>query len=242
MKERRGRDGSITLWFEPAEFESITLDELTKANALPANDALDQSIEIERFLERHLKVVLDRHADLPADVLGVTHFLPGRPPRVEINRDLTGSALDEDDPSPGKVGRWRITLAHEAAHILLHRSLFELDDMQRGLFRPEEARPQTDRQLMRCLKRDVSFRGTSDWREVQANRGMGALLMPKPLFVAAARAAIGGTTDPVSAGSPAHTALVAGLASRFAVSRQAAGIRLEALAILTPRGQGSLTL
>jgi hypothetical protein len=231
----------MRLWFDDAEIETIALDELTKANLLPAADATDLSINIERFLERHLKVRLDRHADLPADVLGVTHFERTRPPRVEINRDLTGSALDDDDPAPGMVGRWRATLAHEAAHVLLHRILFDVDDMQRGLFR-EQSPTRVGGNLMRCLKRDLTFRRVSDWREIQANRGMAALLMPRTLFIAAARVVLDVAGGAVTAGSPKHAALVQDLAGTFNVSRQAASIRLETLGILTPRGQGSLTL
>jgi hypothetical protein len=231
----------LRLWFDDAEIETIALDELSKANLLPATDATDLAINIERFLERHLNVRLDQYADLPADVLGVTHFERGRPPRVEINRDLTGSALDDDDPEPGTVGRWRATLAHEAAHVLLHRILFDVDDMQRGLFR-EQAPPRAAGNLMRCLKRDLSFRRVSDWREFQANRGMAALLMPRTLFIAAARAALDAAGGPVTAGSPEHAALVQDLAGTFNVSRQAVSIRLDTLGILTPRAQGSLTL
>jgi hypothetical protein len=245
MRQYKGPDGSDRLWFQPAEIEAIMLDELTKAKALPAPDAPDLSLDVERFLERHLRVTLDQHADLPPDILGVTYFLPGRPPRVEINRDLTGSAIDEDDPLPGTLGRWRATLAHEAAHVLLHRMLFELDDAQRGLFGHDHVPPHPERQLMRCLKRHISYRGSGDWREVQANSGMAALLMPRPTFVVAARAAItsiqpGG--QPITTGSPAHTALVRDLARRFGVSRQATAIRLETLRILTPQGQAALNL
>lgn len=125
MKDYRRKDGERRLWYEDAEIESIALDEITRAGLLPQAHVPDLTVQLERFLENHLRVRLDQHADLPADVLGVTHFCQGAPPRIEINRDLTGLAIDEEDPLPGDLGRWRATLAHEAAHVLLHRILYE---------------------------------------------------------------------------------------------------------------------
>ena len=48
------------------------------------------------------------------------------------------------------------------------------------LFDQPSAGPLAKGGLMRCLKRDVGqATGSKDWREVQANRGMAALLMPR---------------------------------------------------------------
>lgn len=97
-------------------------------------------------------------------------------------------ARDAEHAPAGVVGRWRATLAHEASHIFLHRYLFD----------PEMAQPAgrggvavlSEGGLMRCLHRDISptvadwssVRRRSDWRGVQANRAMAALLMPRRLF------------------------------------------------------------
>lgn len=243
MKDYRRKDGERRLWYEPHEIETIALDELTRATCLPDQNAPDLTIDLERFLENHLKVQLDQHAALPAEVLGVTYFRRGAAPRIEINRDLTGLAIDEEDALPGDLGRWRATLAHEAAHVLLHRILYELDDMQRGLFAATDTPPE-DAKLHRCLKRDISLIGVADWREVQANRGMAALLMPRPLFLGAAQAILADTdrSSPLTAGSARHTALVETLARRFSVSRQATAIRVETLGLLTPAAQPGLRL
>jgi hypothetical protein len=184
----------------------------------------DTVVEIEAFVERHLKATLDQYAELPADVLGLTEFRSHRPPHIRINRDLTESALDSDWCPPGVEGRWRATVAHEGAHILLHRMLVEGDPAQTALFDDTHAGPSA---LLRCLKRDVGYRTrASDWREVQANRGMAALLMPKRIFVKVARQEL---TDTSSAGIDAATRQ---LATRFAVSREAASIRLHALRLV----------
>jgi Zn-dependent peptidase ImmA (M78 family) len=90
---------------------------------------------------------------------------------------------------------------------------------------------------MRCLHRDIGPSGGTDWsairraprwHEVQANRGMAALLMPRAVFrrlalrimqdngVPAGTSIAEGTTDPV----------ITEVAATFEVSKQAAGIRL----------------
>lgn len=129
-------------------------------------------------------------------------------------------------------------MAHEASHVVMHRILFELNEGQAALFSIE---PQLPKQLMRCLKKNVLFRGrASDWREVQANMGMAALLMPQSLF----RAVVAHTVtnlhlhaDGLVVGSPSAAKLTAEVATLFDVSRQAAGIRLETLGLLSPSRQ-----
>jgi Zn-dependent peptidase ImmA (M78 family) len=122
------------------------------------------------------------------------------------------------------LGRFRATLAHEATHVLIHRPLFELNADQGTLF--EEGDNQS---LFRCLKRDVAFAARGrDPREVQANKGMAALLMPRSLYGQMARDRREAKVDEVT--------LISGLATAFAVSRQAARIRLQSLGFLEPDG------
>lgn len=229
MRWYRGDAGDQRLWFEPDEIETIIEDELRRAEQMPTVD--HPVADLERFVEHHLGSPLDQYADLAPDVLGVTEFRRGQPPLVSINRDLTGSALDGDDSPPGLRGRWRATVAHEATHVVLHRVLFELDEHQGSLF-PEPAASR-DSSLMRCLKRDVGY-GTSvrDWREIQANRGMAAMLMPRRVFERIARrelVALGVSRSGLRADDAVVTDLVRRLAERFEVSRQAASIRLGTL-------------
>ena len=215
-------------------------DELRHASLMPTGD--QAAVDVERFVEQHLKAQLDRHANLDANVLGMTEFKPRKPPRVSINADLTGSALDDDDSAPGLRGRWRATVAHEAAHIVLHRMLFELNPDQGALI--DTATTGSHPRLMRCLKREVVFRSlASDWREVQANKGMAALLMPSKVFSKVARAQLAqlGSGPDLRAGSPAALLVAAQLAGRFDVSKQAASIRLATLGFTTAVGAQRLS-
>jgi hypothetical protein len=237
MRRYRGKAGDERLWFEPAEIESMMEAELRKASLMPSESA--PVVKLEVFVERHLKVTLDQYAALDPSVLGVTEFFEGKPPRISINEDLTGSALDGESSAPGLVGRWRATLAHEAGHVLLHRSLFEFAVGNMTLFGTE--RREGGRQLQRCLKREVADAGGSDWREVQANQAMAALLMPKSLFHKLAR-------EQITQLFPGHDAIPAGSEDRIAarlapvleVSKQAARIRLLTLGFVEKHAQMKL--
>ncbi|MDR7470714.1 MAG: ImmA/IrrE family metallo-endopeptidase [Armatimonadota bacterium] len=176
MRRYRHRDGFLRVWFGPQEIDQMAEEALQTAGLLPRLEA--PVVDVERFLEGCLGADLDQYAPLPHDVLGATEFRPGVPPLVQVNAALTRAALDDPHPPPGSRGRWRATLAHEAGHILLHRALVEPDPSQTSLFDPPD-------RLFRCLHREVAFGGGSDWQEVQANRFMAALLMPKSVFVAA---------------------------------------------------------
>src|SRR5438105_11370158 len=99
MKSYRGPDGSERVWFEEGEIDQTMEAELRKAGLLPTADA--PAVDIEKFIERHLRVALDQYAELDASTLGETEFFVGRPPKISINKVLTGSALDEDETPPG---------------------------------------------------------------------------------------------------------------------------------------------
>jgi hypothetical protein len=235
-RDALGRD---RIWYSLDELESIMDDEARKAGFVATAD--HPVLDLEAFLERYLGAALDQYAALPADVLGQTEFETGQRIRVSINADLTG-AMD-DGGLLSDLGRWRATLAHEAAHILLHRVLFEVPLAQETLF-DIEAQPAPT--LLRCLKRDVApGRRASDWREVQANQGMAALLMPRRLFAAIAddeRSGLGLPPLPLVDGLGDSDRLVRRLAARFDASRQAAQIRLRTLGLVTDESTPGLGL
>lgn len=232
----RRRDGEERLWFSPQDVEDMMERELQRAALYPTLEK--PVVDLERFVARHLRVEMDQHAELHPTLLGLTEFFAGAPPKISINRDLT-NAIDDDDTPPGLLGRWRATVAHEASHVVMHRILFDVASGQERLFRVEGT---TGAQLMRCLKANVLFRGGgSDWREVQANMGMASLLMPQRFFTTFVAEVVreqGLDSSKLVAGSAGAATLVAEVASRCAVSRQAAQIRLEALHAISPRGQG----
>lgn len=104
----RHRNGDERLWFDPEDIEVMMEEELRKAKLHPTLD--NPVVDIERLIDRHLKSHLDQFGELEEGVLGLTEFTPGEPPRIAINRDLTG-AIDQDDTPAGLRGRWRATLS-----------------------------------------------------------------------------------------------------------------------------------
>ncbi len=234
---RDPKTGAERLWIEPDEIEARTEAELVKAGLMPTVDV--PAVNVEAFVEQHLGVQFDQYASLPPDVLGQTDFRVGAPPLVMVNADLTGAALDDDDSPLGLKGRWRATVAHEACHVLFHRCLFNLSSQQGSLFGEDTDPIEQPQRLQRCLKRDVVYGHMgADWREVQANMGMAALLMPRELFIAACRKELLRLgKDRVFANTSQADAIAAYLAKAFQVSRQAAIIRLKTLEMLATRGQ-----
>lgn len=225
-----GPEGDQRIWYEAEEIEQIATEQLRRAQLMPT---LNQPVtDVERLIEVHLRAELDLYADLPDGVLGLTDFPARGAPKVLIDSALT-EARDAERAVAGVVGRWRATLAHEAAHIFLHRYLFDPEMAQlaghSGLAQPSEGG------LMRCLHRDISpttaewnsLRRRSDWREVQANRAMAALLMPRQIFRRLTQREIRelGFGSPPVAPDQAES-LTARLAERLQVSKQAVGIRL----------------
>lgn len=230
MREYTTSDGKKAIWYADSEIEDMMVEQLGKAGLMPTG--ADCVVDPEALIEQHLKCPLDQYADLRADVLGLTEFHPRNTPAVKINRDLTGVMESEWVP-PGIEGRWRATLAHEAAHVILHRILFDEAMNQPSLF-PSDSTPAPS--LLRCLKRDLDPRGRKgDWREVQANKGMASLLMPAKLFAKVARSTMSECSGDVQAASRS-------LATRFAVSRQAATIRLHTLGFIKDEGALDLGL
>jgi hypothetical protein len=170
MKRLRTRAGE-RIWLETHEIEAITDGALRSAGLFPGEPA--GPVAIEAFLEVHLGAHVDYGEDLPSSILGYTQF--GSPPRVVVNRALTDLALAPQAPL-GLRGRWRATLAHEAGHILLHE----------GLGMPFDRTPSLSSEAVS----GSPALGESDWREVQANMAMAALLMPRGPFLVAARRAL----------------------------------------------------
>lgn len=209
-------DGSARLWYDVEEIERIAMNALRDAGLWSNDDS--RAVDVEHLLEIHLGAAVDYGAPLEPTVLGYTAF--ASPPQVSINRALTHAA-QRQGAGRAAVGRWRATLAHEAAHILLHARLF-----------PAPGGPAGETQ--RCLRTEVGAKQASDWREVQANIGMGSLLLPRPgvgdavrkIFVAER------VIPPVVAGSSMGYRLVGELTRRFAVSRQVARIRLIGMGLM----------
>ena len=245
MKDYRSPNGERRLWFEDNEIEEIMTDELERSGMMPSATA--PVIDIEEFLELHLRVKLDLYSELGPNLLGVSGFATGLRPLVKINRTLTSQAHERWAPG-GIIGRWRATLAHEAAHVILHRRLVEVPQAH-GLLFTHSAESQLEPVVTQCLQRDIWFaRGTGDWKEVQANQGMASLLMPSGPFVAVTREIAGAhATDDLLAHIPAadtrvFSDLIRELSVRCQVSREAARIRLNTLGLARASSEPMLAL
>lgn len=209
-------------YFTDTEIDRIAVEELLGVGLLPSTP---EPIRIERFVEKRFGLARVSYEDLPATVLGYTQFISKGVEAVFVSR-----ALAEEG---SRVAERRIssTLAHEAGHGLLHSYLFMLDSFPTGLF--ENDRDVTPARILCRDSLPVPKRPAYDgrWWEYQANRMIGALLLPKPL----ALAAIGPYLAPIGQlGTPAlpdgHRRKAAReLAELFDVNTPVAEIRLATL-------------
>jgi len=212
------------------QIEKLIEDELERSGLKPP--ILNPVLNLAQFIERHLMTTLDEYAELPQEVMGEVCFEFNKKPHISINRDLTENADNGD--SLGVLGRLRATIAHEAGHVILHKSLFSFDEKdQVSLFSGDLEKDV--RCFHRCLKRDLHrTSGSIERVEIQANIAMAALLMPKSLFIPLAK--------PLLKNAQRHGAshpnckqaddMVHKLAQEFRVSHQAARIRLQKLQLL----------
>jgi Zn-dependent peptidase ImmA (M78 family) len=151
--------------------------------------------------------------------------------RLQISAELALRA--EREPAAERL--LRSTLAHEAAHVLLHRVLFLRES--RSLFSGLATRTEL------CRTIGVARPGYSgEWWEWQANRGMAALLMPAGRL---RNWLAEQSPSPATAGEGrlrVSLAVRAAAADAFGVSSDAIKRRLaqlDALALL--QGAGALT-
>jgi len=176
---------------------------------------------------------LDNYADLTAfgdDVEGVTEFFPDRGPKVSIS-----DRISSDDK---RENRYRTTLTHEFGHVKFHGPLWAEKFATGDLF---DRRPNANKAVS---KRDNILNAPqSDWMEWQAGYISGALLMP----VTPMRRLVSDYCGPRGLHGDIHAAsdhaaqFAQMVMERFAVSEEAARIRLLKLNLITTTiGQASL--
>jgi hypothetical protein len=204
-------------YFSDREIEKMCADELRKAGLYPSQP---QPVRIERFIEKRFKVS-PIYADLPDGVLGFTRFDTNGVREVVIAASLEGP---EGSPTERRL---RATLAHEGGHGLMHAHLFALGTKPTSLFGDGDDAP-------KFLCRDMlgetpSTRGYDGrWWELQANKAIGGLLMPRSLVEEAVRpftvslGSIGKVTIPETN----REAAVRDLANIFNINPVVARIRL----------------
>lgn len=213
--------------------------------------AIEWPVPLEDIVEKHLKLRIEfddlhRRFDLTrpeeteqSDLLGAIFF--------HEQLIVMDESLDPEE-HPAMEGRYRFTLAHEAAgHWLLHRHLFAGDPAQTSLFGAANASS--------VLCRSSAAKDPVEW---QADFAASCALMPQPLVRAAWRKRFGNenarmlkerTRFPIPDGaSPFYRSLLEGmerrkqedlmrdfvkpLAADFQVSVTAMRIRLERLGLL----------
>lgn len=166
----------------------------------------------------------DSFADLTSlgnAVEGVTEFREGRRPVVRIDRRLASDTR--------RHNRLRTTLTHEYGHVLLHSTLWA-SSPSRGLFPDADLAPHASS----CHTATMVTASQTDWMEWQASYASGALLMPQTQMGAlvAAFQSSAGRAGHVQLGTDDALELVRQVQRTFAVSQEAARMRLGKLGYL----------
>jgi len=163
-------------YYKDDEIERMCSDALRETGFLPENPG---RIRIDRFIEKRFNVPIIYEV-MPARVLGFTEFGPKGVEAVHIAEPPAG------ERTASAERRMNSTLAHEAGHGLMHAHLFALDLDHPTLFSGD-----ADVTKTRMLCRDGEGgearplrKYDGRWWELQANRAIGAFLMPKGLFIA----------------------------------------------------------
>ena len=212
--------GRNRLWYDDSEIEQLVVARTENYYASSSSMPLD----LEVFAEQYCGVGLYQHETLPDNVLGFTEFLPNQRCNIYLNRTITMST-EVAVPSISAVGRWRATIAHELGHVFLHRILYDQHENQLGLL-IEDSLEKADSNLQ-CAQDTVGlYVAAGDWREVQANKAMASLLMPRTHFTLAFD-----RFAEANRGAVTMRNLVAELSKLFLVSRQATEIRIAELGL-----------
>jgi hypothetical protein len=178
MKRRPTSEGPFPtrLYYSDDEIDEICSNALAEMNLLPTKPG---PIRIERFIEKKFGVQVI-HETLEPGMLGATLFGPKGIEAVYI-APLTGESqlwVQEDR-------RVNSTLAHEAGHCLMHTELYIERYANRTAFE-DHPNVKQNRILCRDEQSNVPTKQrqyTGEWWEFQANRAIGAFLLPKQLFL-----------------------------------------------------------
>jgi hypothetical protein len=184
-------------YYSDDEIEHLSADELRAIGLLPVSP---QPIRIERFIEKRFGIS-PQYDDLPDGMLGCTKFGPKGVQAIVVARTLC------EEGTKASERRVKTTLAHEGGHGLLHAHLFVQGPPARSLFGSDDS--QSDPMRILCREDTVldmhpvgQSSYTGHWWEFQANRAIGALLLPRGLVgqclkdVLVARGTFGGMVLP----------------------------------------------
>jgi len=207
-------------YFSDQEIETICMDELIATNLLPDNP---EPIRIDRFIEKKFGTSAE-YEDLGDGILGMTQFGSKGVARIIVARSL------DEEGTEVAARQIRTTLAHEAGHGLLHAFMF-VDSAQENLF-GDVTDPVGPKVLCRARAVETANRRYSgEWWEFQANRVIGALLMPRDLVITALKKylVLNGSLGTVSVNRFSKDAATLQLSQLFDVNPAVSRIRLEVL-------------
>lgn len=222
---------SRKVFIPDGRIERICGDALRSANLLPDKPS---AIRIDRFIEKYFGIEIE-YDDLSArfgeGVMGACRFKrDGSVAQILVEQTLA----EEDSKLAEKVVR--STMAHEAGHGLLHGDLFaekfqaDAEIESSGIVgRQKREGLLPDGFACRGLGGSAQAANRYDWWEVQANRAMAALLLPKSLVsqfldsIMFPLQSVGGRTI-----IPDFKDVRSMVADRFEVSLTMAGFRIEA--------------
>ena len=233
MKTLRGGAGRFPErpYFSDRVIEKMCADELRKVGLYPSQP---EPVRIERFIEKRFRIS-PTYAELPDGVLGFTEFDTNGVTEVVIAASLEGP---EGSPTERRL---RATLAHEGGHGLMHAHLFALGTKPASLFGEGDSTPKI---LCRDMLEETQLIRSYDgrWWELQANKAIGGLLMPRSLVEEAIRSFTVplGSLGQVTVPDTNREAAVRELANIFNVNPVVARIRLADIFPLEKSGQLTL--
>lgn len=172
---------------------------------------------------------LDLYADLSSEgpgVQGVTNFRAGQRPSVRIDASLSSQKSEN---------RLRTTLTHEWGHVQFHNCLWQIEALTSSMMTSLVSQPSP-----RCKQEQIFSAPKVDWMEWQAGYVCGSVLMP----LSHVRAVVNvfcnerGLFPPLLLGSAHAAALTSVVSASFAVSTEAAHVRLSKLEILSAKDLG----
>lgn len=166
------------------QIERICVDALSAQDLMPEEPG---PVRIDRFIEKQFGIEIE-YCDLQGrfgeGVMGACRFRRDG----QVGQILVDVALEEDESKLGEK-RVRSTMAHEAGHGLFHGPLFlerfEAED-EAARFQLDKVAGDTGVMMDGFACRGLGSQRTGggrryDWWEVQANKAMASLLLPRQL-------------------------------------------------------------
>jgi hypothetical protein len=161
-------------YYSDQEIDSMCSEALLQTGFMPKSPG---PVRIERFIEKRFNNVPIIYEPLPPQVLGFSEFGPNGVQAIHIAD--TGAQRTQ-----AHERRVSSTLAHESGHCLMHAHLF-LAEFDHGRLFDNDPDVTSQRVLCRDEHDPSRTQRKYDgrWWELQANRAIGGLLMPKEIFL-----------------------------------------------------------